>query len=499
MKKKRAVGYKRRSPRSEKDFGNTSMEKQEDEIIKYCEVNDIELVDVYADDLKSGTSFKGRDGFIEMYNRVLKEEEEIDYIIVYKQDRLSRDSLDTLYFMKQLNAIDKHLICIADSVNTEDPTAKILVHVLSLVAELEREFIAIRTNSGMEKRAENGEFLGGKIYGYEVINKKLSILPNEARIVKYIFDKYVSENWGYKKIAGNLNIQGVKTKNEKNWQTTAIKTILQNQIYIGNIKWRGKYTKGKHTPIIEQTLWDQAMTVMQARSFLPEKLHPGSYPLSGLLRCPQCKGVMVQGNSNAKNKYYQCNKNKCSGSSVCKSNLVKKEYAEEYVLQDFLHRLKNKVSPSVVYSVTKSILNYELNPLEKEASNLKKQIEKLEREVLKIMEHSSDPSLNLDTEMIKNHLAEKQDGINKIKSALAEITNQIGLKQNDSIMDIIEFSIKNFEEFYHTLSDDEKKVFFHSVIKEVHVTEEEKPKDRRIKDVIYHFDLEELHNLVKIG
>ncbi|WRP06580.1 hypothetical protein U9J35_22455 [Rossellomorea aquimaris] len=46
MKKKRAVGYKRRSPRPEKDFGNTSLEKQEDEIIKYCMQNDIELVDV---------------------------------------------------------------------------------------------------------------------------------------------------------------------------------------------------------------------------------------------------------------------------------------------------------------------------------------------------------------------------------------------------------------------------------------------------------------------
>ncbi|MBM7662269.1 site-specific DNA recombinase [Bacillus mesophilus] len=497
MKKKRAFGYKRRSPRSEKDFGNTSLEKQEDEIIKYCEMNDIELVDVYVDDLKSGSSFKGRDGFIEMYNRVVKEEEDIDYIIVYKQDRLSRDPLDTLYFMKQLNAIDKHIICIADSINTEDPTAKILVHVLSLVAELEREFISFRTNSGMEKKAEDGDFLGGKIYGYEVINKKLSILPDEAKIVKYIFDKYVSENWGYKKIAGNLNIQGVKTKHKKEWTTTAIKTILQNQIYIGNIKWRGKYTKGQHTRIIEQTLWDQVKFVMQARSFIPQKKNPGSYPLSGLLRCPQCKGIMVQGNSNPQNKYYQCNKNKCSGSSVCKSNLVKKEYAEEYVLQDFLHRLKNKVSASVVYSVIKSILNYELNPLENEASNLKKQIEKLEREMLKIMEHSSDPLLNLDREMIRTQLVRKQNEIIKIKTIHADITMQIELKQNDSIMDIIEFSIKNFEDFYHTLSDDEKKLFFHSVIKEVHVTEEEKPKDRRIKEVIYHFDLEELNRIVK--
>lgn len=97
--------------------------------------------------------------------------------------------------------------------------------------------------------------------------------------------------------------------------------------------------------------------------------------------------------------------------------------------------------------------------------------------------------------MIKSHLGVKQDEINKIKSAIADITKQIELKQNESLMDIIEFSIKNFEDFYHTISDDEKKIFFHSVIKEVHVTQGEKTKDRRIKDVIYHFDLEDLNNI----
>jgi site-specific DNA recombinase len=148
-------------------------------------------------------------------------------------------------------------------------------------------------------------------------------------------------------------------------------------------------------------------------------------------------------------------------------------------------------------SVTQSILDYELNPLDHEASNLKKQIEKIEREMIKIMEHSSDPSLNLDADMIKSHLAAKQDEINKIKSAFADITKQIQLKQNQSIIDIIEFSIKNFEDLYHTLSGDEKKIFFHSVIKEIHVTDGKTTKDRRIKDVSYHFDFEELNNFVR--
>lgn len=61
MSSKRALAYRRRSPRPEEDFGNTSLEKQKDEIIKYCERNNIELVDIYTDDLKSGKSFEGSD------------------------------------------------------------------------------------------------------------------------------------------------------------------------------------------------------------------------------------------------------------------------------------------------------------------------------------------------------------------------------------------------------------------------------------------------------
>lgn len=193
------------------DIDNTSIEKQIEEIEKYCERNDIELVDVYVDDLKSGKTFEGRDEFKEMYNKVLRSDD-IDFIIVFKQDRISRDSLDTLYIMKRLNSFNKHIISVADNINTEDPSAKILVHILSLVAELEREFINLRTTSGMEKRADQGRFLGGIVYGYETRNKELIILKEEARIVRYIFEKTLMINGVTKKIASNLNLQGIKTK-----------------------------------------------------------------------------------------------------------------------------------------------------------------------------------------------------------------------------------------------------------------------------------------------
>jgi site-specific DNA recombinase len=497
MSRKRALAYRRISPRPEEDYGNTSLEKQEEEIIKYCERNYIELVDIYTDELKSAKSFEGRDGFKEMYHRALSKEEEIDYIIVLKQDRLSRDTLDTLYIMRRLNEADVHLISIADNINTEDPKAEILVHVMSLVAQLEREFISFRTGLGMEKKAENGDFLGGRVYGYETYNKELSIVSEEASIVKYIFEKYAIDNWGYRRIAANLNMQGVRTKYDKEWTINAVKTILQNQLYMGNIKWRGEYTKGKHVPIIEKSLWDKASEVMQTRSYMPEKVHPGSYPLSGLLKCPECGSSMVQGNSGQRYKYYQCSKNKNSGTNVCSSNLVNKEYAEDHVLQDFLYHLKDEVLPTLLYETTKDNLDYELKPLEEEVNSLNKEIKKLQKEMVTIIDLFNDDALNLDADMLKEQLVTKQEAINKKKSILDDITKQLQFKCSKSIMDIIMFTITNFKDFYLSISDDEKKMFFHSVIREIHIETGDKPKDRKIKDIKYYFDLEDLGNLVK--
>ncbi|MGD6874221.1 recombinase family protein [Sutcliffiella horikoshii] len=138
-KRKRCLGYVRKSPRAERDKENTSIEKQREEINKYCENNNIELVEIYEDDLKSGTSFNGREGFKAMYNKALKKDEEIDYFMIFKQDRLSRNTLDTLYVMQRLNALDKHLISIADHITTEDPKNKLIIQILAIFAELERD------------------------------------------------------------------------------------------------------------------------------------------------------------------------------------------------------------------------------------------------------------------------------------------------------------------------------------------------------------------------
>ncbi|EOR25769.1 phage resolvase [Niallia nealsonii AAU1] len=489
-RKKRAYAYLRKSPNKFTD--NTSIEKQLEEIKKYCEENDIELVNTFTDDLKSGKSFEGRDGFKEMYNNVIRSKDNVDYIIVFKQDRISRDTLDTLYIMKRLNSLGKHLISIKDNVNTEDPASKILVHILALVAELEREFINMRTFSGMEKRAEEGKFLGGKVYGYKTVNKELVVVPHEVEVVKFIFKKYAIEKWGYKKIASYLNIQGIKTKNKQYWSINAVKTILQNQIYIGNTKWRGKYQKGQHEKIIEIPLWNLAQETMKTRSYKQEKVHPGSYPLSGLLKCPECGSSMVQGNSSSKYKYYQCSKNKNSGKAACSSNLVKKEYAEETILLELNNFFQNLNLAPYIKSATDSLLCFELEPLYKEAEKIDKEIKHINKKMETVMDLLDDETVPFDDKVFKNRLLGYQEQLNKQKLKLEEINTQIRFKKRQTSNEIIAYSVKNFSDLYEVLSDEERKSLCHYIIKEIHIFKEENTKQRKIKSIIYNFSPDNL-------
>lgn len=485
----RAYAYARRSPNP--DMDSTSIEKQIEEIEKYCLQNDIELVDIFVDDLKSGKSFEGRDNFKEMYNSILRSDD-IDYIIVLKQDRISRDPLDTLYILKRLNSRDKHLISITDNVNTEDPSAKILVHILSLVAELEREFINLRTSPGMEKRAEEGRFLGGQVYGYKLINKELEIIPEEAKVVKYIFEKYTENMWGYKKIASNLNLQGIKTKKGNYWTTTAIKTILENKIYIGMTKWKGNYHKGVHTPIIEPSLWEETQGMLKARSYKQKKVHPGLYPLSGLIKCPECGSVMVQGNSSQKYKYYQCSKNKNSGRVACSSNLVKKEHAEEKVLDEVFQYLDSFNLTPAIENATNDSLAFELQPLEREARYLNNKIKRIKEDMSNVIDLMNDERYSIDKELLMDKLMLHQENLNEKNNDLKELNKQIEFKNSRTSRELINYCTQNFEEFYFAIPDEERKLFLHRIIKEVHVTKGEKPKDRTIKNVVFKFNNEDI-------
>lgn len=106
-------------------------------------------------------------------------------------------------------------------------------------AEYERNVTINRVKSGMKKRASNGEFNGGTLLGYDIVNKQLVVNEQESEIVKRMFEMR-AEGMGYKTIANRLNSYGYKTKRGNNFGICAVRLILHNKEYVGVNTWGKK-------------------------------------------------------------------------------------------------------------------------------------------------------------------------------------------------------------------------------------------------------------------
>src|SRR5699024_3586595 len=119
-----------------KQLDNTSIEQQIEAIEKYCKENNIILVKTYVEEPASGERFSNRPEFKEMIYNVFQEENNIDSVILFKQDGISRHSLDSQYIFHRLIDANKHLISIADNINTIDPNLKLIYQILRIIAEV---------------------------------------------------------------------------------------------------------------------------------------------------------------------------------------------------------------------------------------------------------------------------------------------------------------------------------------------------------------------------
>lgn len=212
---------------------------------------------------------------------------------------------------------------------------------------------------GHKAKAHQGSWNGNKVFGYDNVKnktRKTSLVVNaqEAKVVQMIYQAYLAGS-GLRAIANDLNGKGYTTKRGNPFSTVAIRDILDNQLYRGDIVYGKKakniqelrgnpiHTKGQHEAIIDPKTWDKVAQLRQLRSRNPEKSRTGSNVLTGIIKCPQCGGHMVINNSyytkkdgtRVHKKYYVCGSFKNKGATVCSSNGIEAETAEQKVAERF--------------------------------------------------------------------------------------------------------------------------------------------------------------------
>ena len=142
--------------------------------------------------------------------------DEVQFVLVFKLSRFGRNAADVLNSLQRMQDFGVNLICVEDGIDSSKDSGKLMISVLSAVAEIERENILVQTMEGRKQKAREGKWNGGFApYGYELVNGELQIAEDEAEIIRLIYDKFIHTNMGISAIAAWLNQHGYKKKNDR--------------------------------------------------------------------------------------------------------------------------------------------------------------------------------------------------------------------------------------------------------------------------------------------
>ena len=176
----KAIGYIRVSTEDQAREG-ISLEHQEAKIRAYAAINDLALVEVIRDGGASGKSLD-REGIVRLLDLV--ESGKVEAVIVYKLDRLSRRTLDTLNLIENLESKGIAFHSISEKVDTKSATGRFFLTIISAVAQMERDLIAERTKDALSHKKEKGEWTGRVPFGFRIENNRLVEDPDQIKVIQ---------------------------------------------------------------------------------------------------------------------------------------------------------------------------------------------------------------------------------------------------------------------------------------------------------------------------
>jgi DNA invertase Pin-like site-specific DNA recombinase len=294
-KPQRCAIYTRKSTEHNLDLAFNSLDAQREACEAYIKSQAHEgwrlVADRFNDGAFSGASLD-RPALQDLLEKVRAKK--IDIIVVYKVDRLTRSLAD---FAKLVELFDRHdvsFVSVTQSFNTTSSMGRLTLNVLLSFAQFEREVIGERVRDKIAASKRKGIWVGGPVpLGYQSVNEKLEVVPEEAKLVSKIYADYLQLG-SIGALAAALNREGVRPKPRKLANTRVIAAdrfwvgalahMLKNRFYIGEIVYRGETHRGEHQPILDRDLFEAVQTRL-ADGAVQRKLKRSKSPaiLAGLI------------------------------------------------------------------------------------------------------------------------------------------------------------------------------------------------------------------------
>ncbi len=511
-----------------------SLEAQKTRMRTYAAFNDYEIAGEYEDAGRSGKSIEGREAFNRMLDDIKSGKDGVSFVLVFKLSRFGRNAADVLSTLQVMQDFGVNLVCVEDGIDSSKDAGKLMISVLSAVAEIERENIRVQTMEGRIQKAREGKWNGGFApYGYKLVDGQLEINEEEAEAIRIIFNLYVNGEMGGRLISRYLESHEIhkiprNRGSSELFSTAYIREILRNPIYCGKIAYGRRKTEkvhgtrndyriiwnddyllvdGLHEGIVSVEMWEAAQIRLISQAHRYQRLEPAKgehiHILSGLVRCPVC-GAGMYGNKSVKNRpdgtpyktfyYYGCKHRRkdkgypCDYKRQIPSDLLDDSVAEVIVklVQNphFAALMQQKINMKVdTASLDQEIAFYEKQVRQHTAGKMRliEEIDALDMEDRHYAARKNDLENRLDKMYDKLEEAERQLKDTRARKQTIEAEKITG----DNIYRIL----THFEKLYALMTDTERRELMNSLISEILVYPEPQENGQWLKSIKFHLPI----------
>lgn len=355
---------------SEAQQERQTIETQVEFAQKYCDLQGIEILEIYKDDGVTGTlPLQDRPAGLQLLRDA--KAGKFKLLLIFKLDRLGRSTRVILNAVHDLDGLGVLVRSMTEPFDTSNPSGKFLLTILAGVADLERSNILQRMDMGALRAAKEGKWLGGIVpYGYIKGDDGFLAINNapipdfelsEPDVVRMIYDMCANQGATSIQIADHLNALGIppawvahnlggKRRNNTRgtWGSSRILRILRSSTYYGIHEYGKRTKKDRETitrpvpAIVEYAVWRRAQAAVKGNQIDAVKNAKHQYLLKSIVKCELC-GATYRGNAPAKTckqGYYSCggraNWRRMGRAEKCQGMSIAMDWLDDFVWNDCL-------------------------------------------------------------------------------------------------------------------------------------------------------------------
>lgn len=424
----------------EQKIKGLSLEAQQERLEAFAREKGWAIVGIYIDAAKTARkNIRKRTEFLNMLEAVKRDE--VDLLLFCRLDRWFRSVAD---YYKVIEILEQHNCgwkTIDEDYDTTTANGRLYINIKLSIAQNEADICSERISVVFDSKISHGSSLSGSCpYGYKINSKKeLEIVPDAAAIVRAAFDRYENTVTLYGASKYIRETYGV------NWCCTTFRRILSKRLYTGVYDRQGRRNENFCPAIISKEQFEHVQALISKNA----KFYPSGhvYIFSSLLVCDEC-GHKLSGYHPKNYRYYRCN---YSQRSTCSNNhCLREEVVEAWLFDHLQEEIKRS---KLEWSLKVAEQQRKLGSSEKAA--LKSKLKKLKELYVNDL---------IDLEDYKKDYEIYTTALNQLPDPVSEVAPDFSAAER--------LLQSDFKAIYNSLSAEDKRTLWRSVIREIRVNRE---------------------------